>query len=248
MRFRGSPIVGANLSRVPARRKRKAARQEAGVAPDAWRGERRRMVARQIAARGIGEPRVLAAMAAVPRHRFVPDALADAAYDDAPLPVGCGQSISQPYMVALMTAVLHLGRRDRVLEIGTGSGYQAAVLARLARWVFTVERIPELAQTARRRLADLGIGNITCRVGDGTMGWPEAAPFDAVLVGAATPVLPVPLVAQLAPGGRIAAPVGDPAFQELIVGVRETQGLRTRSAGGCRFVPLLGRHGFPEPG
>jgi protein-L-isoaspartate(D-aspartate) O-methyltransferase len=204
------------------------------------------MVALQIAGRGVRDCRVLAAMAAVPRHRFVPPTLADAAYDDAPLPVGCGQTISQPYMVAVMTAALALGRHDRVLEIGTGSGYQAAILARLAARVFTIERLPALTDGARCRLRALGCANVECRTGDGTLGWPEAAPFDAILVTAASPCIPAPLVSQLAPGGRIAVPVGDLALQELIVGVAGPHGLVTHEAGGCRFVPLLGRHAFHE--
>ncbi len=204
------------------------------------------MVALQIAARGVRDRRVLAAMAAVPRHRFVPPSLAAVAYDDAPLPVGCGQTISQPYMVAVMTEALALRRGDRVLEIGTGSGYQAAILARLAARVFTIERLSGLAAGARCRLEALGHDNLEGRVGDGTLGWPEAAPFDAILVTAASPGIPAPLAAQLAPGGRIAVPVGDLALQELIVGVAGPAGLTTHEAGGCRFVPLVGRHAFRE--
>ena len=204
------------------------------------------MVAAQIAGRGLRERRVLATLAAIPRHWFVPVTLADAAHDDAPLPVGHGQTISQPYMVALMTAALAPRRADRVLEIGTGSGYQTAILAHLVRRVYTVERIPQLARGAARRLAALGLANIEYRVGDGTLGWPEAAPFDAILVTAAAPDIPEPLAAQLAPGGRIAVPVGDLALQELLVGVRGPGGLQVREAGGCRFVPLIGRHAFPE--
>jgi protein-L-isoaspartate(D-aspartate) O-methyltransferase len=216
------------------------------VRVDERRGERRRMVALQIAARGVRDRRVLAAMAGVPRHRFVPASLAEAAYDDAPLPVGSGQTISQPYMVALMTEALALRRRDRVLEIGTGSGYQAAILARLAARVFTVERLSGLADGARCRLDALGVRNVEFLVADGTLGWPEAAPFDAILVTAASPGIPAPLAAQLAPGGRIAVPVGDLAIQELIVGIAGPAGLATHEAGGCRFVPLVGRHAFRE--
>ena len=204
------------------------------------------MVAAQIAGRGVREPRVLAALAAIPRHWFVPATLADAAYDDAPLPVGHGQTISQPYMVALMTAALALRPADRVLEIGTGSGYQTAILAHLVRRVYTVERIPALAQSAARRLAALGVTNVDYRVGDGTLGWPDAAPFDGILVTAAAPRLPGPLAEQLAPGGRIAVPVGDLVLQQLLVGVRGPGGISIREAGGCRFVPLIGRHAFPE--
>jgi len=204
------------------------------------------MVAAQIAGRGVREPRVLAALAAIPRHWFVPATLADAAYDDAPLPVGHGQTISQPYMVALMTAALALRPADRVLEIGTGSGYQTAILAHLVRRVYTVERIPALAQSAARRLAALGVTNVDYRVGDGTLGWPDAAPFDGILVTAAAPRMPGPLAEQLAPGGRIAVPVGDLVLQQLLVGVRGPGGISIREAGGCRFVPLIGRHAFPE--
>jgi protein-L-isoaspartate(D-aspartate) O-methyltransferase len=204
------------------------------------------MVAVQIAARGVRHPRVLAALASIPRHWFVPARLAAAAHDDAPLPVGQGQTISQPFMVALMTAALEPHRTDRVLEIGTGSGYQTAILAHLVRRVFTIERLPDLAQAARRRLAELGIVNVEYRVGDGSLGWPDAAPFDGILVTAAAPSIPAPLTAQLAPGGRIAVPVGDLALQELVVGVLGPAGLATRRAGGCRFVPLIGRHAFPE--
>jgi protein-L-isoaspartate(D-aspartate) O-methyltransferase len=204
------------------------------------------MVAVQIAARGVRHPRVLAAMASIPRHWFVPARLADAAHDDVPLPVGQGQTISQPFMVALMTAALEPRRTDRILEIGTGSGYQTAILAHLVRRVFTIERLPDLAQAARRRLAELGIVNVEYRVGDGSLGWPDAAPFDGILVTAAAPSIPAPLTAQLAPGGRIAVPVGDLALQELVVGVLGPAGLATRRAGGCRFVPLIGRHAFPE--
>jgi protein-L-isoaspartate(D-aspartate) O-methyltransferase len=229
-----------------ARRKRSPGAAEAGVRVDEGRAERRRMVAVQIAGRGVRPRRTLAALATIPRHCFVPSTLADAAYDDAPLPVGQGQTISQPYMVALMTAVLAPLRTDRVLEIGTGSGYQTAILAHLARQVFTVERLADLAGAAERRLAALGIANVVYRVGDGSLGWPEAAPFDAILVTAAAPAIPAPLVAQLAQGGRIAVPVGDLALQELVVGTLGPDGLATRDAGGCRFVPLIGRHAFRE--
>lgn len=210
------------------------------------RAERRRMVITQIAARGVRDRRTLAAMVAIPRHWFVPTTLADAAHDDAPLPVGHGQTISQPYMVALMTAALAPRRGDRILEIGTGSGYQAAILAHLVRRVYTIERLPELAESARARLARLGLTNVEFRIGDGSLGWPEAAPYDGILVTAATPYIPAPLAAQLAPGGRIAVPVGDLAIQELVVGTLAPDGLVTRHAGACRFVPLIGRHAFVE--
>ena len=204
------------------------------------------MVRTQVAARGLRHARVLAALAAVPRHCFVPAALRDAAYDDAPLPVGYGQTISQPYMVALMTAALAPRRSDRVLEIGTGSGYQTAILAHLVKRVYTVERLPELSRGAAGRLAALGLDNVEYRIGDGSLGWSDAAPFDGIVVTAAAPAIPGPLAVQLAHGGRIAVPVGDLAFQELMVGVLGPGGLAVHAEGGCRFVPLIGRHAFPE--
>ncbi len=213
---------------------------------DAGRRERRLMVARQIAARGVRDRRTLAAMAAVPRHYFVPATLCFAAHEDAPLPVGHGQTISQPYMVAIMTEALLPRRGDRVLEIGTGSGYQTAILAHLVRRVVTVERIPELAEGARRRLDALGFHNVEIHTGDGSAGWPAGAPYDGIVVTAAAPCIPEPLVAQLAPGGRIAVPVGDLALQDLVVGILAPDGLVTRQAGACRFVPLIGRHAFRE--
>jgi protein-L-isoaspartate(D-aspartate) O-methyltransferase len=212
----------------------------------ATRDVRRRMVVRQLMARGLTDRRVLAAMAAVPREHFVPPALRSAAYDDAPLPVGERQTISQPYIVALMTACLAPRRTHRVLEIGTGSGYQTAVLSRLVSLVYTIERLPLLAAAARARLLDLGIVNVEWHIGDGTLGWAEQAPFDGIMVTAATPTLPPQLVAQLGNGGRIVAPVGDLALQELVVGFKSAAGLETRRAGPCRFVPLIGRDAFAE--
>lgn len=203
------------------------------------------MVRRQLSARGITHVRVLAAMATIPRHLFVPQHLAGAAYDDAPLPVGEAQTISQPYMVALMTASLRPQRIHRVLEIGTGSGYQTAILAHLVHRVYTVERLPGLADTARQRLESLGYRNVEYCVGDGSLGWPDAAPFDGIVVTAAAPRIPPPLIEQLAPDGRVAVPVGDRALQELIVGVNGKSGLETYRAGACRFVPLIGAHAFP---
>jgi len=204
------------------------------------------MVASQIRGRGIADRRVLAALATVPRHHFVPPSLERSAYDDAPLPVGHGQTISQPYIVALMTAALRPRRHHRVLEIGTGTGYQTAVLAHLVARVHTIERLPALAEAAATRLAGLGYRNVVCRVGDGTLGWPEAGPFDGILVTAAAPAVPAPLLAQLAVGGRAAVPVGDLGLQDLRVVERLPDGYCEWSEGGCRFVPLIGRHGFPE--
>lgn len=207
---------------------------------------RHAMVREQVRARGVRDRRVLAALATVPRHAFVPPALLHAAHDDAPLAIGCGQTISQPYMVALMTVALATRRTHRVLEIGTGSGYQAAVLAHLVRRVFTVERLGSLSTAAAERLTALGYRNVAYRVGDGSEGWPEEAPFDGIIVTAAAPDIPAPLLAQLAPGGRIVVPVGDRSLQVLTVAERGPGGLRTWTEGACRFVPLIGPHAFAE--
>jgi protein-L-isoaspartate(D-aspartate) O-methyltransferase len=205
------------------------------------------MVYRHLAGRGVRDRRVLAAMAWVPREWFLPPHLESEAYRDAPLPIGGGQTISQPYVVALMTENLNLRRGDRVLEIGTGSGYQTAVLARLAAAVFTVERLPDLLVEAEERFRRLRLANIQTRLGDGATGWPDAAPFDAIVVTAAAPRVPEPLPAQLAPGGRLVIPVGDLAAQELMILERGGSGeLAQRQAGGVRFVPLISRHAFTE--
>src|SRR5437660_1891229 len=185
-------------------------------APDTRRA-RRRMVAHQLAARGIRDRRVLAALAWTPREWFVPPPLAGDAYDDGPLPIGNAQTISQPYIVAAMTEALALRRRDRVLEIGTGSGYQTAVLARLAAVVYTVERLPDLLVEAEERFRRLGLPHIRTRLGDGAEGWREQAPFNGILVAAAVPHVPAPLTDQLAPGGRLVAPLGDVAVQQLVI-------------------------------
>lgn len=205
------------------------------------------MIASQIAKRGLRDCRVLAAMAWTPREWFLPPHLARMAYDDAPLPIGSGQTISQPFIVALMTASLATRRRDRILEIGTGSGYQTAILARLAGTVFTVERLPDLLVEAEERFRRLGLTNIRTRLGDGAAGWPEEAPFDGILVTAAAPRVPDPLLAQLAPGGRLVIPLGDLASQELVI-IRRTPegGLEEQRAGGVRFVPLVSRLAFAE--
>lgn len=204
------------------------------------------MIATQIANRGLRDCRVHAAMAWTPREWFLPPHLARNAYDDAPLPIGSGQTISQPYIVALMTASLAPRRRDRILEIGTGSGYQTAILARLAGAVFTVERLPDLLVEAEERFRRLGLTNIRTRLGDGAAGWPEEAPFDGILVTAAAPHVPDPLVAQLAPQGRLLIPLGDLASQELVILQRTARGLEERRAGGVRFVPLISRLAFAE--
>jgi len=221
-------------------------RKKGNMDKDSSRFARRReeMVRRQIEARGIADPRVLEALRAVPRHEFVGEALADRAYGDFPLPIGEGQTISQPYMVAEMTQALALGPEDRVLEIGTGSGYQTAVLAELVYRVYSVERIHPLYAQARRRFDRLGYHNIVTRFSDGTMGWAEEAPFDAILVAAGSPRVPEPLVRQLGSGGRMIIPVGDRFSQELIKVYRDEQGVRQTPMGGCRFVKLVGEHGW----
>jgi protein-L-isoaspartate(D-aspartate) O-methyltransferase len=204
------------------------------------------MVAGQLVNRGIRDRRVLAAMAWLPREWFLPPYLARQGYDDAPLPIGNGQTISQPLIVALMTAALSLRRGDRVLEIGTGSGYQTAILAHLGLRVYTVERLPDLLVEAEERFRRLGLGNIETRLGDGAGGWPERAPFQGVIVTAAVPCVPPPLTEQLAPGGRLVIPVGDLASQDLVIVERGATGLRERRAGGVRFVPLISRLAFTE--
>jgi protein-L-isoaspartate(D-aspartate) O-methyltransferase len=204
------------------------------------------MIVNQIAHRGVRDSRVLAAMAWTPREWFLAPHLARSAYDDGPLPIGSGQTISQPYIVALMTASLAPRRKDRILEIGTGSGYQTAILAHLADGVFTIERLPDLLVEAEERFRRLSLTNVQTRLADGAPGWPEHAPFDGILVTAAAPRVPEPLLAQLAPGGRLVIPIGDLAGQELVVLQRTPRGIEERSAGGVRFVPLISRLAFAE--
>ena len=206
--------------------------------------ERKAMVERQIASRGIHDRRVLAAMEEIPRHLFIPPPYDRAAYDDNPLPIGNGQTISQPYIVALMTELLHPKATDRMLEIGAGSGYQAAVLSRLIRQLTTIERISHVATLARANLQAIGITNVTVIEGDGTLGYPENAPYDGIIITAATPEIPRPLIEQLADGGSLVAPVGGQDLQELVA-IRKTHGSLTREFhGGVRFVPLIGEHGW----
>lgn len=207
---------------------------------------RRDMVARQICDRGIRSPRVLEAMTEVPRHLFVPPERMGEAYADEPLPIGEGQTISQPFMVAAMTEALSLEGQERVLEVGCGSGYQAAVLSRLAREVIAVETLPALAASASERLVRLGYTNVTVREGDGSAGWIASAPYDAILVTAAAPVVPLPLVEQLAEGGRLVIPVGGPKHQELLRIVKRDGRTSEQSLYSCRFVPLLGRYGWRQ--
>jgi protein-L-isoaspartate(D-aspartate) O-methyltransferase len=213
---------------------------------DNFAAERQRMVDKQIAARGVSDPRVLAAMRTVPRHRFIPSHLWDQAYNDYPLPIGEDQTISQPYIVALMTELLELKEMDRVLEIGTGSGYQGAILAELAAQVFTIDRVATLLARAEQILTSLGYTNIKTRVGDGTLGWPEEMPFEAVIVTAGAPQVPRPLTEQLALGGRLVIPVGDTWSQTLTVVRKTTEGLKFESHGGCRFVRLIGKYGWED--
>jgi protein-L-isoaspartate(D-aspartate) O-methyltransferase len=208
------------------------------------------MVMRHLAGRGIRDQRVLAAMRWAPREWFLPPDLAGAAYSDAPLPIGSGQTISQPYVVALMIEKLAPTRTSKILEIGTGSGYQTAILARLANGatVYTIERLPDLLVEAEERFRRLGLPNIETRLGDGAGGWPDVAPFDGIIVAAAAPRVPEPLLAQLAPGGRLVIPIGDLAAQELVILQRPLQGdgVRRQDAGGVRFVPLISRLAFTE--
>jgi protein-L-isoaspartate(D-aspartate) O-methyltransferase len=213
---------------------------------------RRMMIETQIERRGVRDVRVLGAMREVPRHAFVPVDLQSQAYDDAPLPIGGGQTISQPYMVAAMTAALKLQGGERVLEIGSGCGYQAAVLAKLAREVVTVEYRADLAAATSVRLAEMQYENIHVHCGDGTLGLPEMAPFDAILVAAGAPAAPPPLLAQLAAGGRMVIPIGTLENQDLqlIESIghigSNCDGLQTTVLDSCRFVPLMGAHGWKD--
>jgi protein-L-isoaspartate(D-aspartate) O-methyltransferase len=230
--FRDKPTVGSESDRLLAEDF------------DALRCE---MIERQLRRRGIADERVLAAMAEVRREDFVPQELRRRAYEDGPLPIGEAQTISQPYIVAAMTLALRLSENELVLEIGTGCGYQAAVLSRLARTVFTIEVRSELAATAAERLARLHYDNVHVHCGDGTLGLPELGPFDAILVAAAAPDVPGPLRLQLAEGGRMILPVGDSDTQDLHLIERSGTSFQTTVLEGCRFVPLVGYHGWKEP-
>jgi protein-L-isoaspartate(D-aspartate) O-methyltransferase len=215
----------------------------AGVESIPLANERRRMVETQIRARGVSDPAVLAAMEAVPRHLFVPPESLQDAYADHPLPIGFGQTISQPYIVAWMTELLRLQPGDKVLEIGTGSGYQAAILGEMGMEVYTVEIIEALAAQAATRLAETGYERITVLHADGYYGWPEHAPFDAIIVTCAPDHIPQPLVLQLADGGRMVLPVGPPGgYQSLWLVEKQGDEIRTSSLGGVIFVPLTGEH------
>lgn len=207
---------------------------------------RDRMVETQLMGRGIRNPRVLDAMRRVPRHLFVEEALKEQAYSDYPLPIGEKQTISQPYIVALMSEALDLRGDEKVLEIGTGSGYQAAILAELAERVFSIERFPPLAYRANQTLQKLGYQNILVRVADGSLGWPDEAPFDGIMATAGTPRIPQPLVDQLRVGGRLVLPVGDRLSQELILVERTPEGIHKTNLGGVRFVDLIGKWGWED--
>jgi len=210
------------------------------------REARQRMVEEQILARGIRDPRVLEALRKVPRHRFVPPEMQPSAYADSALPIGLGQTISQPYVVAFMTEALELKPQDRVLEIGTGSGYQAAVLSVLVREVYSMEIVERLGREAEARLKDMGYSNVHVRIGDGYRGWPEAAPFDAIMVTAAPPDVPPALVAQLRPGGRMVVPVG--RYVQSLIRLRLTaKGIERESLLPVRFVPMVHEgESFPQ--
>jgi protein-L-isoaspartate(D-aspartate) O-methyltransferase len=208
--------------------------------------QREEMVKHQIESRGITDPKVLQALQSVPRHLFVSEALRDQAYGDYPLPIGEQQTISQPYIVAEMTQALELSKDDRVLEIGTGSGYQAAILAEIAYRVYTIERIRPLYIQARNLLDQLHYHNVVMRCSDGTAGWQDESPFDAIIVTAGAPDVPEKLLEQLAEGGRLVVPVGNQYSQDLIKFTKDKAGIHKSNLGGCRFVKLIGAHGWKE--
>ncbi len=217
------------------------------MSDEAYRRER--MVREHVAARGVADPRVLAALREIPRHLFVRPHLRHQAYGDHALPIEGAQTISQPYVVARMTELLEVGPDDSVLEIGTGSGYQTAILARLARRVYSLERVPELARLAIARIREMGFDNVKIQIFDGTVGWSEVAPFDRILVTAAAPRVPPPLLDQLAPGGKLLVPEGDRGVQRLVLYTKNARGRLRRQVGeAVAFVPLVGRHGWADEG
>ena len=205
---------------------------------------RLKMVEEQIFSRGIKDAKLIEAMKKIPRHLFVEEALQSQAYNDHPLPIGEKQTISQPYMVALMTEALLLTGREKVLEIGTGSGYQTAILAELSEKVFSIERIRPLAIRARKLLYELGYFNVEIKIFDGTLGWMEESPFDVIVVTAGSPDIPQTLLDQLAIGGKLVIPVGDAFVQDLIRVIKTEEGVKKEDLGGCRFVKLIGKYGW----
>lgn len=211
-----------------------------------YRLARERMVKSQLISRGIEDRNVLRVMGKIHRHLFVEEALVGEAYNDHPLPIGQKQTISQPYIVALMTQALTLTGKERTLELGTGSGYQTAILAELSRTVYTIERIRPLMESAKQLLDMLGYTNILFKAYDGTLGWKEFAPYDAIMVTAGAPKIPQPLLEQLADGGRMIIPIGNRFSQDLIKVVRAGKDFREQNLGGCRFVDLIGKHGWNE--
>ncbi|HEV3218268.1 MAG TPA: protein-L-isoaspartate(D-aspartate) O-methyltransferase [Candidatus Acidoferrales bacterium] len=213
------------------------------IEPD-YAAQRREMVERQLRRRGIHDQGVLDAMLVIPRHEFVPEEFRGQAYEDKPISIGEGQTISQPFIVAAMIEAMELTGKEKVLEVGAGSGYAAAIISRLAAMVYTIESHPRLATAAHERLARLGFMNVAVHTGDGSAGLPEAAPFDAILVAAAAPIVPQPLVSQLANRGRMAIPIGDEGAQELVVMKKLNGEIHSRTLHHCSFVPLVGRYGF----
>lgn len=205
---------------------------------------RKRMVQEQLISRGIKDPKVLGAFSKIERHKFVPEKLKESSYADFPLPIQEGQTISQPYIVALMTESLGLTGNDKVLEIGTGSGYQTAILAELAKEVYSVERFVILAESARSLLGELGYTNIKIKVGDGTLGWEEAAPFNRIIVTAAAPKIPSPFIEQLSENGRLILPLGETFSQVLTLVEKRGKEIKCTEICGCVFVPLLGKYGW----
>ena len=213
---------------------------------DKFARQRQDMVEYQLRARGIRDERVLKVMGELPREKFIGPVYREEAYEDRPVPIGAGQTISQPYIVALMTEALKVEPHHRVLEIGAGSGYQTAILAKLAKEVFAIERIAELAERASKVLQDLGIDNVHLRVGDGTLGWPEQAPFDRILCAAAGPDVPEAWIEQLADNGRIVMPIGGPEMQNLFLITKQGGKITHENLGGVRFVKLIGKQGWQE--
>lgn len=213
---------------------------------DRYKVARRRMVTEQLIPGGIKDQKVLDAMGRIPREAFIDPGIIDQAYEDRPLHIGLGQTISQPLIVAMMTEALKLKGHEKVLEIGTGSGYQAAILAELAKEVYTIERVDVLSIRARKNLHRLLYKNIKFRIGDGTLGWPEEAPFDGIMVTAGAPVIPGTLREQLAEGGRLVIPVGGDVVQELLIVTREKDSFSTKTVTGCRFVKLIGEYGWKD--